>query len=168
MKIKYLFVVAILSMLLCGAAQAADFEARGSAIVPGLQMHSSSSSVLSYSVIRVTNTSGSDVSCRVSVYDHNGADVSSLCSVITGNSSAASATTLSTGTGLFSLPAGHSRYIWIYKSNWNKVMYGHAVIEWDSEDTSARKALVVSGERYINYGTKAISVMLPVIGAQPF
>ena len=155
---------------MCGAAKAADFEARGSAV--GMAVYTASSSTtLSCGIPSywVTNISGSEITCRFKVYDHDGNDISSLIDVFTGNNTASSAVMLTSGAQPFTLPAGATRFVRIWDENMDKLIHGHAVIEWSSEDPNIKKALMAIG-RWYHYSKSnyALAGSIPVNGGQPF
>lgn len=105
MKYKYILMAMAMIVVMCSSVFAqTTFECRGSAVVPGIKTFSSSSSVHSVTTLFVSNITGSDVACKVTVYDHNGNDVSYLCDILTGNDASSSVVTLASGTGEFFLP----------------------------------------------------------------
>ncbi len=145
------------------------FETRGSAVATGVLALSSSTSYMVQSTLYVTNVSGADVSCKVTFYDQDGNDMSSILSVYSGNNSGVGNTTISTGNAPFSLPAGNTRSISTYKTNLNKRIMGHAVIEWSSENGTIRKALIAEGRRITSSGSNsAYGSTITVNGGQPF
>ncbi len=168
-KCKYLLLAAIMTMLMCGAASAADFETRGSAVVTGIQVASSSSSTAyTSSGIWVTNISGTDVTCKITAFNHYGDDISSYIDVLVGSATSTGSSTLGSGGGAFSLPANETRMVRIYDSGLNKSHYGYALIEWSSEDATVRKAIIAQGNRYTYMSGALQSSTLAVNSGQPF
>ncbi|MGL1864225.1 MAG: hypothetical protein OCC46_17045 [Pseudodesulfovibrio sp.] len=163
---KYLMLALAVTMIVGTAASASAFEARGSAVVTGMQARDSTWDDISN--IYVTNITGSDVSCRITVYDHNGNDVTSLCKVYTGASAGGGMVLVSSGTGTLDLPASNSRSIQFSKSGAAGIIIGHAVIEWSSEDTKLRKALIANMWKIQASGDKTYGSMVTINGGQSF
>lgn len=154
--------------LFCGTALAVGFNARGSAVVNGVKLTSSGSTTYIETRIYVTNITGSQVTGRVTIYDQDGNDVTSYCSVYTGDQSSKNIKLLESGTGTFELPAASTRVVRFCKANLNKCIVGHAVIEWSSDDTHLRKALIATSMR-IKYQTdQAFSTMVTANGGNSF
>jgi len=153
---KLMFALAMV-MLLCGTAFAEDcFNAKGSAIVPCVMARYHSSSYFVKTNFTISNITDSDVTCRVKVFDHDGNDVSTNCSVSTGSDST-SYKKLSTGVNEFVIPAHSTRIYNFFKNNMAKSIAGYAVIEWTSSNENLRKAIVattrmngVAGQFYSN------------------
>lgn len=169
MKMKMFMTATLLTLIMCGSAMAqTTFEAKGSAVVPGVLTLSGNSTTRFMDFLYISNISGNDVDCRVLVYDHDGNDVSALCDIVTGNNSGISDVTLAPNTNEFTLPAGATRSIRIWDSNMNKVIYGHAVIEWDSSNTKMRTALIATGDRVMDNVGQRSSTIMPINGGLPF
>ena len=163
-----LFIALFMSAGLCGNAFATDFEVRGSAIVPNMGAVYSTSAALVRSYIFVTNVSGGDVDCRITFYDHAGNDVTSYCSVYSGNTSGKDPVTIASGSGTFELPAGESRYARLSVSDTSKYIQGYAVVEWASSNTTIRKALIAFAKSYGVNGDRGTELGIQVNGGQPF
>ena len=125
-------------------------------------LHTFSESNTKYEVTHVTisNISNTSVQCRVTMYDHDGNDVSTLCTVSTGGGiSGARRLTLSTGVNTFEIPAHSTRTYSFWDENMPGTI-GYGVIEWSSTDTQQRKSLIAGvfsyGKRYTEgfYATK--------------
>lgn len=170
MKTKIVFMTAMLTLLLCGVAFAqTTFEARGSAIVTGLEATSSTTSTYTdKTTLWLTNISGNEITCKITMKDHDGNDVSAMTDVYTGNNSATQVQLVSSGAGTFTLPAGATRYAILWDPSMNKHIFGHIIIEWDSENTSLRKALMVDGRRYTHSGGNLLSDNVQVNGGAAF
>ncbi|MGL1863538.1 MAG: hypothetical protein OCC46_13525 [Pseudodesulfovibrio sp.] len=149
MKCNSVLMTAMALLLMCSAAMAGDFVPRGTAIVPGTDCGSSSTTVnkdLTY--FWLTNITGKDVTCKATFYDHNGTEVTSVWDVYTGSDTTETATNLvMAGDGSFELPAAATRLIIVRTSNQDTRKIGHTVFEWSSEDPYLRKALMVNGKR---------------------
>lgn len=168
-RLARVLVPVVFTVLMFSSAYATDltnFCARGSAVVTGMHTSYSSSTVYDVSNIWITNVAGAAVSCRVTVYDHDGQDVTSLCSIYTGGN-AGSSELVASGTGSFELPAGSTRLFKFYGKNSSKVIHGHAVIEWASEDTTIRKALIAVVGRRLQRNSAGWG-MFQVNNGQPF
>ncbi|WP_147822615.1 hypothetical protein [Salidesulfovibrio onnuriiensis] len=163
---KKLMFAFVLVLLLCGSAVAEEvFVSHGSAVVTGIQCRKGTwTDVFN---LFVTNISGSEVTVKVTLFDHDGNDRSSICKVSTGSASGNGATSVSTGTGTFTLPAGATRIV-AAPSSLNGMIYGHAVIEWTSADSRLKKALMATLQKTISYGDKSYGFMANVNGGQPF
>lgn len=117
----------------------------GGAIMPGVHTHWESSSHATYTSAYITNISGSEVTCNVFWFDHDGTDVSSYLKVYTGNTSGLNEITVVTGSGDFTLPAGASRRVIFAHGPTQQQFMGHAVIKWTSTNDSLRQALIGTG-----------------------
>ncbi len=170
MKFKAIIAAAMLTLIMCTSAFASTtFETRGSAIATGIIAISSSTSYQIKPTMLLSNISGVDVECRVTVFDQDGNNVSSINDVYSGNSSGTNAVLVSTGAAAFTIPAGATRNINMWDSNMNKQIIGHALIEWSSADGNVRKALI-GGGRVIttNGGYSSYSTTFSVNGGMPF
>lgn len=167
---KRCIVFSVLTFLLslCSVSSAAAFETRGSALVPCVDARYNGSSSIHSTYISVTNITGSEIDCRVTFRDHAGDDVTSYCSVLSGNSSGNSAVTISTGTGMFTLPAGETRLVRLAIGNRNRYIIGQATIEWASQDSNLRKAIVAHGYRFTVYNNRGAEAAIPVNNGLPF
>lgn len=165
---KLLPLLIAVGVLLSSSVYANAFEAKGSAIVGGVYADYHGSTKFFKTFLYITNVTGSDVDCRVTIYDHSGDDVTSdCCTIFTGSSSSASVVTIGSGADIFSLPAGASRMVRVAVTN-ARCIIGHAVVEWSSEDRHVKKALVVAGDLQYRRGNSFMDKALPVIGGQPF
>ena len=117
----------------------------GGAIMPGITSVWGSSTTYVFSTAYITNISGSDVTCDVTWFDHDGNDATQYCKVYSGNTNGTSNVLIASGTGTFPLPAGATRFVHFYSQNQYKALYGHAVIKWSSTNPSLRQALIANG-----------------------
>lgn len=160
-----------LLVLFCGSALAeTTFNGRGSAIVNNVRAYNPNSTYNEQTEFAVTNISGSAVTCRVTVYDHDGTDVTSICNVYSGNKNSTSSALIASGTGQFELPAGNTRVVSFHAADASVgIIYGHAVIEWSSADTNLRKALIASLRVFARTGADSTGTSLTMINnGQPF
>ncbi len=170
MKFKIIITAAMLTLIMCGSAFAtANFEARGSAVATGFLSTSSSTTYKEMTTMMVSNISGVDVDCKVTIYDSNGNDISSIIDVYKDNTSSTSAILVSSGSVPFTIPAGATRKVNTWKPNMNKQLFGHILIEWSTEDGNVRKALIAEGRLVSTNGSgPAYSSTLNINSGQPF
>lgn len=162
---KKLMIVLAIVILLSSVASAEEcFNAKGSTLVPSMICHHTNSTQYNSTRLDISNITGTEVTCRVRVYDQDGNDVSSHCTIVKG-SSTSSFSTISTGSNTFSIPA-HSSRIYAFSTN-GKSVNGYAVIEWTSTDENLRNALI-AGYCYMGVSDKIYSSMAFVNDGQPF
>ena len=169
-KCQYLFLAVVAALLMCGSAMAADFETRGSAVVIGLEAAViTSTNYKKRPKIYVTNISGSDVTCKISLFDHDGNDATSY-TVYTGSSTSYAGALVSSDNAPFTIPAGATREINAWPNVSNENIKGYALIEWSSEASHIRKALAINASLYSQGTSTGIvyQTSLTVIGNQPF
>ncbi|ACS78228.1 hypothetical protein [Maridesulfovibrio salexigens] len=127
-------------MLMCGVASATSFNAQGSAVVAGVD-HRYVSNVNFYSTsLRLSNITGETVQCKVTVFNHDGEDISSYGTIRTGGSP--NYQELASGTDTFDIPPYSTRSYELKSSRLNQSVYGYAVVEWTSNNPKLRKALI--------------------------
>lgn len=164
--VKTPFLAAMIVFFACGVVNASEpFEARGSAVATGMFCRYLQSPQVQSSLI-ISNMAGSPVTCKVTVYDHDGNDVTSLCDVLTG-STTNSAVVVTQG-GTFELPAFATRSVRFINKNVPGFYYGQAVIEWTSNDPRLRKALHAKLILLKEDGSRTGYAMSSVNGDQPF
>ncbi|MCG8549231.1 MAG: hypothetical protein MI799_02385 [Desulfobacterales bacterium] len=170
-RVSNRILVLVMILSLYTVAQASDFVTRGSAIVPGLRTgySDSSSTRIDSNSVFITNITGSDVDVRMTVYDHDGNDITNYCSVKTGNTGSASPTIIASGTGEFELPAGNTRFVYC-RAPTQGCYYGHGVIEWSSSDLNLRQALVAAGFHIYHWTVQNMraAASISVNNGQPF
>ncbi len=150
-------------MLMCGAAGADDFHPQGNALVSGLFQYYARDKVQSNSMIVLSNITSDDVQCKVTVYDQNGSDITTLGLVY------AASSLISTGTGLFDIPAHSTRRFYLPGNAPEKFNVGYAIIEWSATDTTIRKALIGSVLHNRQNGDNSIGISdKDINGGQPF
>lgn len=141
---KFLFALIFNILFFSNAMATVTFIPQGSALVPGILARQQSNGEKEYSYIMLSNITSETVNCRVTVYDHDGNDVTYSSKILNGSSSNnGDFDPIASGTGDFTIPPHSSRIFsfWILNSS-KKVMFGHAVVEWNSEDPKTRKALI--------------------------
>ena len=132
----------VLSFLLMSTLSLADFTAIGSAVVPGLQVRYASDTEKEISTIYVSNTTNTDITCKVTVFKQDGTDItSSYVTVYTLVSSIVTYVTVTDGE--FSLPAHSTRIIQISTTSLESIR-GYAVVEWGCDNAPMRKAIIAS------------------------
>ncbi|SME96187.1 hypothetical protein [Desulfovibrio gilichinskyi] len=127
-------------MLVCGTAGADDFNAQGSALVPGIEFGKHGGFSLS-SALYLSNITNETIRCRVCFYDHDGNDMSSRIKIRSG-SSASWQIILAAGTGEADIPAHSTRIFSLETTNNEEYRIGHAYIQWSSSDPKPHKALI--------------------------
>lgn len=162
--------LAVLALLLLSTAAFASstFVPRGTAVIPGVEAASSSTVTNSAkSIFYLTNISGSDVTVRATFYDHDGNEVPQLWNVYTGNDFV-NAPVLVTTSNTFDLAAAATRWIRPWADNMDRVIYGHVVLEWSSEDTMLRKAIMAIGKRHRQNSNGSYESTFTINGDMPF
>ncbi|WP_147822611.1 hypothetical protein [Salidesulfovibrio onnuriiensis] len=161
---KLMLALAMVVMLCASASATVDcFNAKGSALVPSVISRYANDSQFLKTNMDISNITGTEVTCRVKVYDQNGDDVSSNGSVWIGNS-IGGFTQLSTG-NTFKIPAHSSRLFSFFTDG--KSVNGYAVIEWTSADEDLRKALI-AGSRIVGVSGQKCSSHVLINNGQPF
>ncbi len=155
-------------MLMCGAAGADDFYPQGSVLVPNLIFQQYNANNFFYQYITITNITDKSVKCRISVYNNDGNDVTSLGRYCTGSSSAGVGIQVSSGSGEIDLPAHSTRLFALDGANTPQVFHGYAVIEWSSSDSQMRKALLAGGWCLRNSGGEQSGGQITINNGQPF
>jgi len=164
---------ALLSLLLLAAvfmaAPAGAGSAHGSAVTTGIFSYYLSPDKYYMGNIYVTNISNADVTCRVTVYDSEGNDVSSLFKVYAGNKDPQ--ILVGSVSEPFPIPASCTRDVNLFSDAPNTYVLGHAVIEWTSDDPSVQKPLMAEvwrQQRVNSEGKSAFCAATLVNGGQPF
>ncbi|MFV0420870.1 hypothetical protein [Oleidesulfovibrio sp.] len=157
-------------LTLCSALFAMEmdgtaYKPKGRALVTGIEARDSAWDFISN--IFITNVSDTEVTCRITVYNHIGENVSSLCNVYTGSTSG-SPVELTSGGNEFRLPPANTRMVQVWAPGMMPVVFGHAVIEWTSESTTVRKALVAALKTVRVNGASTYGFMSQINGGEPF
>lgn len=147
MRTKH-FMMLIATLLITMAASPAiassTFNADGKAIVPGIRSRYASSTNHYHTTIALSNVTSCDVTCKVTLFDQDGSDITSSLFSITkpGGISSDSATTISDVEGEFTLPA-RSTYNLVFRSlTSSHRVDGFVKIEWKCSDETIQKALM--------------------------
>ena len=167
---KVLFTVLLSVTVFSNAMATSTFIPQGSALVPGVLARQQSNGEKEYSYIFLTNITSETVNCRVTVYDHDGNDVTYSSKILTGSSSHnGDFNPIASGTGEFTIPPHSSRIFsfWILNSS-KTVMFGHAVVEWNSDDPKTRKALIGLFNRKHLGTSRAYGGDILINNGQPF
>lgn len=153
-----------LVLLLCGSAFASDvFNAKGSAVAPGLMLRDRGD-LYDYVEFYISNITESNVTCRVTAYDNDGIDVTATYGRVYTKGHVVIPTT---EPGVFEIPANSTRMFQLHKEGIKTPIHGYAVIEWTSPENK-RKALIASGRRFRGRSDRTHSSTLPVNNGQPF
>ncbi|NDV25950.1 hypothetical protein [Desulfovibrio sp. JC010] len=154
----------ILTIATSGIAMAETaFDAQGCAIVPSINSGYNSSISREWTFINLSNISNKNVQCLITIYDQNGDTVTSGMTVYAGP------TVVSSGTGQFDIPAHATRRIIFNAANIGvHAFYGHAVIEWKSDDSRHRKALIGAIEKLRMHGNGLLKGEFLINSGQPF
>ncbi|ACS78349.1 conserved hypothetical protein [Maridesulfovibrio salexigens DSM 2638] len=163
---------AVMVVMMCGGAFAQGiFVPQGSAVVSSVYVWYNTAYNKDLSYLYLTNITNQSVQVKVSVYNHDGADISNFGTVYTGSSSA-SPTYVAAG-GIFEIPPYSSRMYAVYGTQTAQtVIYGHANVEWSSSDPQLKKALmgvyrqIGQGSNTKHQGYFSHSILLN--GGQPF
>ncbi len=153
-------------ILMCGVAGAAEFNAQGGVIVPGLEFVHSGSYITNTS-LNLTNITDKVVRCRVTFYDHDGNDISSRGKVYTG-SSTNNAVLLAAGTGEYDIPAHSTRVFQLDNALQGEWLYCHAEVQWCSSDSKPHKALIGSVKNSGNRSDGIFTSNFLINNGQPF
>lgn len=157
-----------LVLVTSGAAMAETaFDAQGSAIVPSIVSRYRDSISSEWTVIKLSNITNENIQCQVIVYDHNGNEVMTGMRISSG-STGGIGTKISSGTNLFDIPARSTRHYQLGAGSSAHTIYGYAVIEWKSDDTQQRKALIGSVERLRKSGNSIFKGEVLINTGQPF
>ncbi|WP_421899370.1 hypothetical protein [Maridesulfovibrio sp.] len=156
-----------LILILCGGASAQEsFNAQGSTVVTNIWSYHPDSVNWFVPYINVTNITGTDVQCKITIYDHDGNDITHYSKIYSGG--IGNWTIIASGTGEFNLPAHGTRMYSLKPEGTQIYTVGHAVIEWKSNDPLLRKA-VIAGITTLRADSKGISTGISEINnGQPF
>ncbi|SMF28353.1 hypothetical protein [Desulfovibrio gilichinskyi] len=155
----------VVVLMMCGGAMAEDFNAQGSTLVPSLYFDFMAANNWTSPYIIISNITAEKVQCRVTMYNHDGSDVTSLGYVMTGGTNWVA---VSHGVGDFDLPAYSSRIYSLLPSGGTKAIVGYATIEWKSDNVKLRKALVGGVMRYRAHPGGAAESQVLINHGDPF
>ena len=164
---KKLMILAAMVLMLSGAIPA-QAESTGSAVIPTMLIQYSNSGSYRYVNIGLSSITDEEISCTITVFDHDGTDITSTALSKVGAGVYNSDTTLTIGTNqTFNMPGNGSRQVQLYIDTPCSV-WAHAVIKWTSTDKKTMKALVGTvNSRLIYNGNIAIDSS-PINNGQPF
>ena len=135
--------MATLFLCLSSNLTAEAFDAKGSAVVPGLFVEYISSTNTYWAALYISNTTSETVTCKVTVYDGDGNDITSIGTLYHVASGATHSVVAPSTNGEFDLPPLSTRIFKLYNGS-TSLYTGHAVIEWNSSQSTLRKALVAT------------------------
>ncbi len=165
---KKLMLALALTLLMCSSVFAMGqecFNAKGSLLVANVHGSSFASNSNHNTALTVSNITNKAVTCRVTVYDQNGDDISSKGNAYTtGNN--ANLIKVSAG-GTFEIPANSTRIYVIKNSNTTRFA-GYGVIEWTSDDAKLRKALIAGMYTFFVGGSEKFTWGSQLNNGQPF
>ncbi len=149
-RLVQFFVLSMAIFLSSTSYAQTNFNAQGSTTVSGMYYAISAKYItLVYPWLILTNTSSSTVRCKVTIYDNDGNDVSTL-----GLAPKDTDRAINTDTdGSFEIPPHCTqRYVMKPRNMPDAYMMGYATIEWKSSDTQLRNALIGSMRSYTEIG----------------
>ncbi|TIH07878.1 hypothetical protein D0S45_20480 [Marinifilum sp. JC120] len=159
---------AVMVVLMCsGVFAQGTFIPQGSAVVPGVESAYFKPSERWISTLQITNLTNEEIDCKVTIYNYDGSDVTHKGEVCRGSSSS-SAVIISTGTGLFSIPAHGTRFYRLRATNYKEIINGHAVVQWSSTDPKIHKALMGTMRIEGIVDTTTIMSHITINNGQPF
>ncbi|TIH12543.1 hypothetical protein D0S45_17890 [Marinifilum sp. JC120] len=131
---------AVLVVLMCGGVFAqGTFISQGSAFLPEVYSDKYNNLNQGWTMIHLTNVSGSNVHVRIKILNQDGLEVTQFSKYFKGGSSGV--VTISSGTGDVDIPA-HSALSLKFQAPNPQVVTGYGTIEWSSDDTQLRKGLM--------------------------
>lgn len=139
-------------LLMGGIAVASDFNAQGSALIPGLEYWGQNNYSYETQRIILSNITRTDVTCKFTLFDHDGNDISNFVHVYKGGHS--NHVLLSTGAAQVAIPAGASRLFVLKFHGIAHFTIGYAKVQWKSADGMLQKALI-GGVRDFRYDGSA-------------
>jgi len=119
------------------------FDAKGNAIVPGLFIEYISNTDRYWAIICISNTTSETVTCKVTVYDGDGYDITNIGTLRHVATGSTQSVAVPSTNGEFDLPPLSTRMFSLYQAS-TCFYNGHAVIEWNSSQSTLRKALVAT------------------------
>lgn len=141
---------------------------RGKAIVPNVIGRYKNIDNYTVTHIVVSNITSSDVDCKITVYNHDGVDVTSWSKLSTGTDTSL-LNVIAQGTGEFTLPAQSTRIFTFGTVDGQQLHYpGYATIEWASDDSTMFEALVAGGRMWHESGGNPFAIGFLVNGGMPF
>lgn len=127
-------------VLMWSVALAEPCESKGSAVIPGVHYLNKSSGEWRQTALFLTNTSASEVTCTMSLFDSAGVAVNNKCDVYKGTATPTGATKLATGVDTFTIPANQTRLVIIFKSDQHFIGYGK--VEWCSSEPTLSRPMI--------------------------
>lgn len=165
---SFVISVALVVLTVMSGAAVETFTPQGSTIVPTVMGRYTSVTSRVITQIHVTNITNDAVTCKITVFDHDGNDVTQYSKVYSGSNDPDNLVLLSSGTGTIELPANSARLLSFGIPSMPLNVIGHAVIEWSSADGKARKALMGTVYTYSQYGSVGSYSQYVINNGQPF
>lgn len=153
------FLLAVVcTVVIVGGAFAVDPCASGGRlVVPEIIAAYKVNGETSYSHLTLTNVSGTDIQCSVTVYDDNGTEVSGISTVYHGNATSPEPVIVQDGNATFPMPVGTTRCVKMEAYPEQKNITGYAIIEWRCDDPKVTKALVGSSMYAIRHESLGVA-----------
>jgi len=156
----------VVVLMMCGGAMAEEcFNAQGSALVPNIIYVYNNAKNYVYPYITISNITDKEVQCKVKVFDQDGIDVTYLGYVFSGGEPL---NVISSGIGDFDIPAYSTRVYAFNRDGGKKRVAGYATIEWKSDDTKLRNALVGGVFRARGFASSRSDSERLINNGQPF
>ncbi|WP_291327442.1 hypothetical protein [Desulfovibrio sp. UCD-KL4C] len=128
------------------------FNAQGSTVVPNIHSAYVHSHAFANTYLSISNITNTPVNCKITIYDHEGAEITSLGKVLTGNYVSGSGVTVPFIEGVFEIPAYGTRF-YVLADTAAHLIHGHATIKWNSNDPKMSKALIGALKHYGQVGS---------------
>jgi len=155
----------VVLMMCCGAMAQECFNAQGSIVVPCIYSTYISASDWTAPHMVISNITDKEVQCKVKVFDQDGIDVTYLGYVFSGGEPL---NVISSGIGDFDIPAYSTRVYAFNRDGGKKRVAGYATIEWKSDDTKLRNALVGGVFRARGFASSRSDSERLINNGQPF
>ncbi|ACS80707.1 hypothetical protein [Maridesulfovibrio salexigens] len=168
---KIVLALAMVLLMSGGAIAQETFIPQGSALVSGIEVLYRGSYRYFQNRMFLTNITDQTIQCRVTVFDHNGDDITHFGQVMTGPAGGGGGhVVVSSGTGLFEIPAHSTRAFWFGSLlSGTMTFYGHAVVEWMSNSSKLRRALIGSIYKFsLGSSSNYYATERDINGGQPF
>lgn len=161
-----MFLIAAL-MIMAGASNAYA-ESHGSILIPMIRyQYKNTNSYILYTV-SLSNITDEEVECTIRFFDSDGNENGANIGVCKGSSSNCSGGSCTQG-NTFTIPAHGTRVASISKFPQQCRVYGHAILEWKSNNDKIGKALIGGAYYQLRSGTSAYSISTCYLNnGQPF
>jgi len=158
---------AVMVVLMCSSVFAqGTFVPQGSITVPFMASWGNSLNFYQTNIF-LSNITGSKVTCKITPYGTNGNEVTQYLGVASANDFGHDIL-ISKGIKKFEIPAHSTRYASMVVNDAVKSIHGYVLIEWSSEDTVARRALIGDVRKFGCRLKEAFGGWYPLNNGQPF